>query len=62
MVIIYVPEQLINSLLSWKELLILQIMAFVFEICNVFQILCEAGLLPETLLHNICQKFICKNQ
>ncbi|MDR2834848.1 MAG: phosphoribosylformylglycinamidine synthase I [Bacteroidales bacterium] len=35
---------------------------FVFGICNGFQILCEAGLLPGTLLHNTCQKFICKNQ
>jgi len=35
---------------------------FVFGICNGFQILCEAGLLPGTLLHNNNQKFICKNQ
>lgn len=34
---------------------------FVFGICNGFQILCEAGLLPGTLLHNLNQKFICKN-
>lgn len=30
-------------------------------ICNGFQILCEAGLLPGALLHNIDQQFICKN-
>ncbi len=35
---------------------------FVFGVCNGFQILCEAGLLPGTLLHNTNQKFICKNQ
>lgn len=34
----------------------------VFGVCNGFQILCEAGLLPGTLLHNENQKFICKNQ
>lgn len=34
---------------------------FVFGICNGFQILCEAGLLPGALLHNINQRFICKN-
>ncbi len=34
---------------------------FVFGVCNGFQILCEAGLLPGTLLHNINQKFVCKN-
>lgn len=34
---------------------------FVFGICNGFQILCEAGLLPGTLLHNTNQKFMCKN-
>jgi len=33
----------------------------VFGVCNGFQILCEAGLLPGTLLHNKNQKFICKN-
>ena len=33
----------------------------VIGICNGFQILCEAGLLPGTLLHNNNQKFICKN-
>jgi len=33
----------------------------VFGICNGFQILCESGLLPGTLLHNDNQKFICKN-
>lgn len=34
---------------------------YVIGICNGFQILCEAGLLPGTLLHNLNQKFICKN-
>jgi len=33
----------------------------VFGICNGFQILCEAGLLPGVLLNNRDQKFICKN-
>jgi len=30
-------------------------------ICNGFQILCEAGLLPGALLRNNHQKFVCKN-
>lgn len=34
---------------------------FALGICNGFQILCEAGLLPGTLLHNESHKFICKN-
>lgn len=34
---------------------------YVMGICNGFQILCEAGLLPGALLHNTNQKFICKN-
>ena len=34
---------------------------FVWGICNGFQILCEAGLLPGALLRNQDQKFICKN-
>jgi phosphoribosylformylglycinamidine synthase len=34
---------------------------FVFGVCNGFQILCEAGLLPGALLHNHNQKFICRN-
>lgn len=34
---------------------------YVLGICNGFQILTEAGLLPGTLLHNINQKFVCKN-
>ena len=34
---------------------------FVFGVCNGFQILCEAGLLPGALLPNNTQKFICKN-
>jgi len=33
----------------------------VFGICNGFQILCESGLLPGTLLRNSNQRFICKN-
>lgn len=33
----------------------------VLGICNGFQILCETGLLPGTLLRNQNQKFICKN-
>lgn len=34
---------------------------FVFGICNGFQILTEAGLLPGALLHNQSRKYICKN-
>ena len=34
---------------------------YVLGVCNGFQILCEAGLLPGTLLHNDSHKFICKN-
>ena len=33
----------------------------VIGICNGFQILCEAGLLPGALLRNEKQQFICKN-
>lgn len=33
----------------------------VIGICNGFQVLCEAGLLPGALLGNSKQKFICKN-
>lgn len=33
----------------------------VFGICNGFQILCEAGLLPGVLLRNSNEQFICKN-
>ncbi|MHB1921779.1 MAG: phosphoribosylformylglycinamidine synthase I [Chitinophagaceae bacterium] len=33
----------------------------VLGICNGFQILCEAGLLPGVLLRNFNQQFICKN-
>lgn len=33
----------------------------VLGVCNGFQILCEAGLLPGALLRNLNQKFICKN-
>lgn len=32
----------------------------VFGICNGFQILCEAGLLPGTLLRNDSLRFVCK--
>lgn len=34
---------------------------YVFGICNGFQVLCEAGLLPGVLLRNDRQQFICKN-
>ena len=34
---------------------------YVMGVCNGFQILCESGLLPGTLLHNNSHKFICKN-
>ena len=34
---------------------------FVFGICNGFQILCEAALLPGALLHNVHHQFTCKN-
>jgi len=34
---------------------------YVLGICNGFQILCEAGLLPGVLLPNTNQKFICRN-
>lgn len=34
---------------------------YLFGVCNGFQVLCEAGLLPGALLHNDNQKFICKN-
>jgi len=34
---------------------------YVMGICNGFQILCEAGLLPGALLRNIERKFICSN-
>ena len=34
---------------------------FALGVCNGFQILCEAGLVPGVLLHNNTQKFICKN-
>ncbi|MCU0421698.1 MAG: phosphoribosylformylglycinamidine synthase subunit PurQ [Bacteroidia bacterium] len=33
----------------------------VWGVCNGFQILCEAGLLPGVLLHNQHQQFACKN-
>lgn len=34
---------------------------YVFGVCNGFQILCEAGLLPGVLLRNANQQFICEN-
>ncbi len=34
---------------------------YVLGICNGFQVLCEAGLLPGALLHNTSHNFICKN-
>jgi phosphoribosylformylglycinamidine synthase subunit PurQ / glutaminase len=34
---------------------------FLFGVCNGFQILCEAGLLPGALLMNTNRKFSCKN-
>lgn len=34
---------------------------YILGICNGFQILCESGLLPGALLHNVNRKFICKN-
>ena len=34
---------------------------YVMGICNGFQILTEAGLLPGALLHNTNRKFICRN-
>ncbi len=34
---------------------------YVWGVCNGFQILCEAGLLPGVLLRNEQQKFSCKN-
>lgn len=34
---------------------------FVLGVCNGFQVLCEAGLLPGTLMHNDSHSFICEN-
>jgi len=34
---------------------------YLFGVCNGFQILCEAHLVPGALLHNTSHKFICKN-
>ena len=34
---------------------------YVFGVCNGFQILCEAGLLPGALLRNTELKFSCKS-
>ena len=33
----------------------------VLGVCNGFQVLCEAGMLPGALLHNEGRKFICRN-
>src|SRR3954470_17822884 len=33
----------------------------VLGVCNGFQVLCEAGLLPGALLQNASQQFVCKN-
>ncbi|MCX7800761.1 MAG: phosphoribosylformylglycinamidine synthase subunit PurQ [Fimbriimonadales bacterium] len=33
----------------------------VLGVCNGFQILCEAGLLPGALLRNLSEKFVCKS-
>lgn len=34
---------------------------YVLGVCNGFQVLCESGLLPGTLLHNRSHRFVCKN-
>lgn len=34
---------------------------YVLGVCNGFQVLCEADLLPGTLLHNTSHTFICEN-
>jgi phosphoribosylformylglycinamidine synthase I len=34
---------------------------YVLGVCNGFQVLCESGLLPGTLLHNTSHRFVCKN-
>lgn len=34
---------------------------YLYGVCNGFQVLCEAHLLPGALLHNTSHKFICKN-
>jgi phosphoribosylformylglycinamidine synthase I len=34
---------------------------YVIGICNGFQVLCEAGLLPGALLHNTSHNFLCEN-
>lgn len=34
---------------------------YVLGVCNGFQVLCESGLLPGTLLHNTSHNFVCKN-
>ena len=34
---------------------------YVIGICNGFQVLCEAGLLPGALMHNTSHNFVCEN-
>lgn len=34
---------------------------FLLGVCNGFQVLCEANLVPGALLHNTSRQFICKN-
>jgi phosphoribosylformylglycinamidine synthase len=34
---------------------------YVLGVCNGFQVLCESGLLPGTLQHNLSHNFACKN-
>lgn len=34
---------------------------YVFGVCNGFQVLCETGLLPGTLQHNLSHRFVCQN-
>lgn len=34
---------------------------YLLGVCNGFQILCEAGLVPGALMHNNERKFVCKN-
>jgi len=34
---------------------------YAMGVCNGFQVLCEAGLVPGTLMHNDNRKFICEN-
>jgi phosphoribosylformylglycinamidine synthase len=34
---------------------------YVLGVCNGFQVLCETGLLPGTLQHNLSHRFVCQN-